>query len=238
MTNRSMCAECGERPAKANGLCGRCYKRRRRKDPVLAERDREASRAWKARNRERTRVYDREYDAAHRIACQVCGASRRRDVLGPKCARCLREEVEHRRERIAAMWSEGLTLRRIAVEFGWSVTRAGVEVARMRQAGYDLPGRAGRVDMSVCRKVRERYEAGEPTSALAEEYGRSQTTIAAWVSRAGGVLRRGGNASKTHCPRGHPYAGENLLIRQGRRYCRACRREAARARQRKEATPA
>lgn len=41
--------------------------------------------------------------------------------------------------------------------------------------------------------------------------------------------RRGSRATKTHCPRGHEYAGENLYSRPGtaHRGCRACRREAA-----------
>ena len=29
-------------------------------------------------------------------------------------------------------------------------------------------------------------------------------------------------AQRTHCPQGHPYAGWNLILYQGRRYCRAC----------------
>lgn len=34
---------------------------------------------------------------------------------------------------------------------------------------------------------------------------------------------------KTHCPQGHPYAGDNLLLDlQGKRHCRLCRREAVR----------
>lgn len=51
------------------------------------------------------------------------------------------------------------------------------------------------------------------------------------------------NARKTHCPKGHPYAGENLRIytRPGgtpSRYCRACSREWQRARSiAKEETP-
>jgi hypothetical protein len=40
-------------------------------------------------------------------------------------------------------------------------------------------------------------------------------------------LRRGRNhfREKTHCPQGHPYAGDNLYIRpsDGARLCRACR---------------
>lgn len=39
------------------------------------------------------------------------------------------------------------------------------------------------------------------------------------------------NASKTHCPKGHPYSGANLKVKKcGRRRCRACTREDARAR--------
>ena len=29
----------------------------------------------------------------------------------------------------------------------------------------------------------------------------------------------------THCPQGHPYAGDNLIFEQGRRRCLTCRRE-------------
>lgn len=30
----------------------------------------------------------------------------------------------------------------------------------------------------------------------------------------------------THCPQGHPYSGDNLAIRAGRRFCRTCQRVA------------
>lgn len=37
------------------------------------------------------------------------------------------------------------------------------------------------------------------------------------------------NVAKTHCPKGHSYAGENLYINpKGQRVCRACQKEAAR----------
>jgi hypothetical protein len=46
-------------------------------------------------------------------------------------------------------------------------------------------------------------------------------------------VRRGyggwNTASKTHCPQGHLYAGDNLMISSGRRYCRACHRAQGRA---------
>jgi len=35
---------------------------------------------------------------------------------------------------------------------------------------------------------------------------------------------RNGEMGKTHCPQGHPYAGENLYIHRGKRYCRTCQR--------------
>lgn len=31
-------------------------------------------------------------------------------------------------------------------------------------------------------------------------------------------------AAATHCPHGHPYAGNNLLLHNGWRYCRECKR--------------
>jgi hypothetical protein len=40
--------------------------------------------------------------------------------------------------------------------------------------------------------------------------------------------QRSANAEKTHCPRGHPYDGENLVIDNGARKCRTCRRESSR----------
>lgn len=41
----------------------------------------------------------------------------------------------------------------------------------------------------------------------------------------------GWNVSKTHCPRGHPYAGENLVVRpSGSRQCRRCNVVRAQAR--------
>lgn len=32
------------------------------------------------------------------------------------------------------------------------------------------------------------------------------------------------NTAKTHCPYGHPYSGENLLVYRGNRQCRTCKR--------------
>lgn len=44
---------------------------------------------------------------------------------------------------------------------------------------------------------------------------------------------RHGQKRKTHCPKGHPYTGDNLIIRDGRRFCRICRDEYSRMYKRK-----
>lgn len=44
-------------------------------------------------------------------------------------------------------------------------------------------------------------------------------------------VRRGqGNGSQTHCPQGHPYEGDNLVVYAGHRQCIACRTIRNRAR--------
>lgn len=44
-----------------------------------------------------------------------------------------------------------------------------------------------------------------------------------------GKINAARQLAKTHCPQGHPYDGENLYVSpQGKRQCRACRREAFR----------
>ncbi len=35
-------------------------------------------------------------------------------------------------------------------------------------------------------------------------------------------LRSGVGRAKTHCPSGHPYAGDNLIVFGGSRMCRTC----------------
>ena len=37
------------------------------------------------------------------------------------------------------------------------------------------------------------------------------------------------NAAKAYCPQGHPYSGDNLIIRSGRRICRQCAQAKSRA---------
>ena len=47
-------------------------------------------------------------------------------------------------------------------------------------------------------------------------------------------MRRGHFATKTHCPRAHPYDSANTLVSNGRRYCKTCARMWAKKRRAKE----
>ena len=44
------------------------------------------------------------------------------------------------------------------------------------------------------------------------------------VNNARGFSPSALNAQKTHCPQGHAYAGENLVVIRGKRHCRECKR--------------
>ena len=45
-----------------------------------------------------------------------------------------------------------------------------------------------------------------------------------------GIAPAAVHATKTHCPAGHPYSGDNVRVTNGSRFCRTCSRDASRAR--------
>ena len=45
------------------------------------------------------------------------------------------------------------------------------------------------------------------------------------------------NAAVTHCPKGHPYEGYNLMIENGSRLCRECRKAVDRKRYKRNPQP-
>jgi hypothetical protein len=40
------------------------------------------------------------------------------------------------------------------------------------------------------------------------------------IENSEGIAAR--NSKKTHCPKGHPYSGDNVYVELGHRRCRAC----------------
>lgn len=102
-------------------------------NPDYAEQSREASRAWKASNRDRTREYDQAH--AHK-PCPNCGGemSRQREM----CAGCHAVVADVRRSLAEGMWADGWLLREINEVLGWKMP-GGVTV--MRRCGWDLPYR-------------------------------------------------------------------------------------------------
>lgn len=60
--------------------------------------------------------------------------------------------AQQRRERIAALYRDGVTLGAIAQEVGGSATSIGATVSHLRARGWDLPPRQGRRPTSAGRK--------------------------------------------------------------------------------------
>lgn len=112
--------------------------------PDFAARQRAASRAWKDAHREQNRERDRlrAADPDQRGRCEACGGlmgvGTRDDGV---CDGCRASQAEARRERIAAMWTAGLSLAAIAADLGTSADCTHVEICRMRDDGWSLPYR-------------------------------------------------------------------------------------------------
>lgn len=106
-------------------------------DETAARRDREQSRAYKARNRTRTRAYDRT-----RVdACPSCGG--KKYTGSAQCAAC---DLFTRRQRmrfIQALWKEGRTTREMAILFDTTEGSIRATVGKMRADGWDMPHRPG-----------------------------------------------------------------------------------------------
>lgn len=137
------CAECGKRKSlRARGMCDACYSRvHRAENPTYAENSRIYSRAWKARNRERTREYDHQYAATHRGVCSQCDGPMDRKRDGGICSSCRAEGARVRRQTLQTMWNSGAPLAEIAAALATTVNVVGTEMAHMRADGWDLPYR-------------------------------------------------------------------------------------------------
>ncbi len=77
------------------------------------------------------------------------------------------------------------------------------------------------LDHLCCNPVCVNVEHLEPVT-------RAENTRRQWAAGRGNAGAK--ERAKTHCPRGHPYDEANTRRSGGRRYCRTCDRERARAR--------
>jgi hypothetical protein len=118
--------------------------RLRRSTPEGRERDRVTARRWKANNREHNRARDRAYYAREdkRGTCQTCGNSMGigidRDGICQSCRNKAKLVVWADLER---RWAAGHTIKQITADLGWTKGHLAVEMARMRDAGRNLPYR-------------------------------------------------------------------------------------------------
>ena len=100
--------------------------------------------------------------------------------------------------------------------------------------------RHGRVETRQIHRLVLTAFAGDPEGRVARHLNGVSTDNRlqnlAWGSQSENnrdIVRHGRNreSQKTHCPAGHPYAGENLRVnRKGHRFCRECGRRAVNAR--------
>lgn len=115
---------------------------------VNYEKSKAQVRAYKARNREALREYDKRYSEENRAVCPHCGfvyglgsarisGKPQADVNFSNCSGCRRE----RGEQIVVAWDLGWTLNEIAEWLGWTRGHLGMEFDRLRAEGYDLPYR-------------------------------------------------------------------------------------------------
>ncbi len=147
------CVECGKPlTGRQQRFCSQvCTKRWWRKDAAFAERERAASREWKAAHAEQCARVTKAYRLANGKRCSRCGKQRPRPCgetargkQGELCRDCRSVVRRERALRICAMWAEGLSLRQIAEAVGWNTNTLGVEMAQLRGEGYDLPLRRPR----------------------------------------------------------------------------------------------
>jgi DNA-binding NarL/FixJ family response regulator len=99
-------------------------------------------REWERAHQEQRKEYWRRWNDKHRPVCAcgaLCGNNRTR------CRECWhrdrREARQSRRERIAEMWADGMTVRQIAAALDSTTNSIGAEMVTMRQEGWDLPYR-------------------------------------------------------------------------------------------------
>lgn len=137
-TLAAIAAERGYSPTKVRDLL----------DPRFKDRRREASRLYKQNNIEEVRRKNREYNDANRATCIECGGSmgsgsghrQNRGAIGV-CRPCRTAAKEKRWRVIEGLWAEGKTFGQIAAEIGIKGGHLGVELDRMRKAGWNVPYR-------------------------------------------------------------------------------------------------
>ena len=112
----------------------------------------------------------------------------------------------------------------------WSKVSGGGFTECWEWTGYVAPGGYGRINVNGTPKVAHRvaYElmvGPIPEGLDLDHLCRNRACVNPYhldpVTRQVN-LRRSPRVQVTHCPAGHPYAGDNLLLDNGKRKCRTC----------------
>lgn len=91
----------------------------------------------KALNPERAKTQWRLYDERSKRPCPECGGPR--SSRASLCEQCYTTPIRERDEQIVQWWHNGDSLAEIAERLGWTANHVGVQLWRLRRAGYDLP---------------------------------------------------------------------------------------------------
>lgn len=105
--------------------------------PGVREEELVVSRAWKERNKERLKTYDRKYRVAQRKPCPRC----RKLMSGDStlCRECRRRDAETRNSIVVGLYQDGWPLKEIAQTLGTTINSLSVTINRLRrnqQIGY------------------------------------------------------------------------------------------------------
>lgn len=147
------------------------------------EREQAKVRKWKSAHREQLREYDRRYTDENRYVCPECGhvygigsavqgGRKRKHVHADSCPGC----IAKRRERVIAWWAEGLSLREMADRLGWTVNHLGVELNRMRGAGFELPYRHHSMTAERVARLEAMWNSGATAAEIESEFAWSPGT--------------------------------------------------------------
>ena len=115
-------------------------------NPEYAERDRSASRDYKAQNHDAMLAYGRAYGESNRKPCTGCGGSMGQlSALrgGGVCRKCVAQERKRRDDEVVQLWHEGVSETGIAARTGTTRNAVSVRSHRLRREGRIGYRRAG-----------------------------------------------------------------------------------------------
>ena len=106
------------------------------------------------RARERDRHGYRTY-RKDRGQCSQCEGPMSLENDGGTCPSCRQAKVHARALQFEQWWNEGLKMREIADQLGWTKNHVAMELGRLREKGYNLPLRLPRKGEPPMQRIKQ-----------------------------------------------------------------------------------